>query len=117
MTASYPESPPGSMSTALDSAHLYRALWERMRETNRLHEEEEARAEAERLRERLINLKMPNHMIDRLDEIAKDAGTSRSQLIRQIVADFLNHVWAQGIRFRGSTLGFKHRPIEEGLCG
>ena len=117
MTANYPESPPGSMSTALDSAHLYRAHWERMREATRLHEEEEARAEAERMKERLINLKMPNHMIDRLDQIARDAGTNRSQLIRQILADFLNHIWTQGIRFRGSTLGFRHRPIEDGLNG
>ncbi len=117
MTAAYPEAPPDSLSNALDSAHVYRVHWERMLEASRRREEEEARAAAALLKERLINLKMQVGMIDRLDEIAKDAGTNRSQLIRQIVADFLNHVWVHGSRFRGSMLGFKNRPIEEAEAG
>lgn len=79
-------------------------------------EEEEARLAA-LPKDRLITLKMPCSMIERLDEISADAGTSRSQLIRQITADFLNHVWVNGIRFRGSTLGFKCRVIDEEFVG
>jgi len=76
-----------------------------------MKEEEERRAALPQ--ERLISLKMPAAMLERLDLIAQDADISRSQLIRQIASDFLNYVWANGIKFRGSLMGFKHRPITD----
>ena len=89
-----------------------REIADSMREGERLAEEEEARR-ATLPKERLITLMMPTEMIERLDLIAKDADVSRSQLIRQIAADFMNYVWVNGVRFRGSLLGFKQRPLED----
>ena len=83
-----------------------------LRESRRMAEEEEARRAA-LPQERLITLMMPTEMIERLDLIAKDADVSRSQLIRQIAADFMNYVWVNGVRFRGSLLGFKHRALAD----
>lgn len=92
-----------------------RDRWEKrlhdMAERRRQEEEEAARLAA-RPKERLISLKMPTDVLDGLDQIAKDAGSNRSQLIRQLASDFLNYVWVNGITFRGSLLGFKHRPFD-----
>ena len=87
----------------------FETIAESRREAERMAEE----AEARRAEERLITLRMPTEMIERLDLIAKDADVSRSQLIRQIAADFINYVWVNGVRFRGSLLGFKHRQIAD----
>lgn len=116
MTSIIFELPPDSWQPAPSDAEYEHqkllAMTRRMSESLRQMQEEEARL-ASRPEERLVNLKMPTEMIDRLDQIAKDAGTSRSQLMRQVISDFMNYVWANGISFRGSLLEFKHRRLSD----
>ncbi|WP_186457399.1 ribbon-helix-helix domain-containing protein [Nitrospirillum amazonense] len=105
-----PYSEPAHPTMGETGGNEFRGFAEKLRETRRRAEEEAARM-AQLPAEKLISMLMPVDMIERLAGIAKDAGTNRSQLIRQIVSDFLNYVWANGIRFNGSTLGFRHRPL------
>lgn len=106
-----PETPEYDISDDDRKHQALLAKFKNLTDSIRLNREEEARLAA-RPKERQICLKIPTTMLDRLDQIAGDAGISRSQLIRQISSDFLNYVWANRIVFRGSLLGFKHRPLE-----
>ncbi len=53
---------------------------------------------------RTIAVRMPNELLQRLNSVAADAATGRSHLIRQMVADYLNSMEDQGIRFSGCLL-------------
>lgn len=52
----------------------------------------------------IIALRMPKALLNRLDSAAADAATNRSHLVRQMVADYLNSMEGQGIRFNGCLL-------------
>jgi hypothetical protein len=51
-----------------------------------------------------ICLRMPVSLIKRLDAVAASAATSRSHLLRQMAADYLNSMEDAGIRFSGCLL-------------
>jgi len=53
---------------------------------------------------RTIALRIPLPLLVRLDAVAIDAATGRSHLIRQMIADYLNSMQCQGIRFSGCLL-------------
>lgn len=53
---------------------------------------------------RIIALRIPIELLARLNQVAADAATNRSHLIRQMVADYLNSMESKGIRFSGCLL-------------
>ena len=53
---------------------------------------------------RIIALRIPEELLDRLNQVAADAATNRSHLVRQMVADYLNSMEGRGIRFNGCLL-------------
>ena len=53
---------------------------------------------------RLIALRIPKELLDRLNQVAADAATNRSHLVRQMVADYLNSMEGRGLRFNGCLL-------------
>ena len=55
-------------------------------------------------RSRVATFRMPVEQLQRLDEITKDAVTSRSHLLRQIVAEYICYVDEYNVRYRGSLL-------------
>lgn len=62
---------------------------------------------------RTIAVRMPVVLLDRLSATAADAATGRSHLIRQMVADYLNSMDGQGIRFSGCLLSVdKAKPTQ-----
>jgi predicted DNA binding CopG/RHH family protein len=83
-----------------------------VRDKLRRDREERERLEA-RPKSRVITLRMPTELVERLDQVAAEAGTNRGHLLRQISSDFLNYVWANGIQYRGSLLSFKYRADGE----
>jgi len=61
----------------------------------------------------IITFRIPNQLLERLDAIVIDTGTNRSLLLRQITSDYLNYIYATGIKFQGSLLGFRAMPKTE----
>jgi Ribbon-helix-helix protein, copG family len=55
-------------------------------------------------RHRVATFRIPVEQLQRLDEITADAATSRSHLLRQIVAEYICYVDECSIRYRGSLL-------------
>lgn len=53
---------------------------------------------------RIIALRIPSPLLERLNKVASDAATNRSHLIRQMIADYLNSMEGRGIRFNGCLL-------------
>jgi hypothetical protein len=53
---------------------------------------------------RTVAVRMPIDLFQRLNSAASDAATGRSHMIRQMVADYLNSMEDQGIRFSGCLL-------------
>ena len=52
----------------------------------------------------VATFRIPVDLLKRLDEIADDAATSRSHLIRQIVAEYISYVDESNVRYKGSLL-------------
>lgn len=78
----------------------------RIQEANRLEKEEEARRAA-LPKSRIITVRMPTDLVERLDFVAASAATNRGHLLRQIASDYLNYVQENGIVFRGSLLSMR----------
>ncbi len=55
-------------------------------------------------RHRVATFRIPVEQLQRLDEITADAATSRSHLLRQIVAEYICYVDECNVRYRGSLL-------------
>lgn len=55
-------------------------------------------------RHRVATFRIPIEQLQRLDEITADAATSRSHLLRQIVAEYICYVDECNVRYRGSLL-------------
>ena len=53
---------------------------------------------------RIIALRMPEQLLERLNRVASDAATNRSHFIRQLIADYLNSMEGRGMRFNGCLL-------------
>ena len=55
-------------------------------------------------RNRVATFRLPIDQLQRLDEITEDAATTRSHLLRQIVAEYICYVDECKVRYRGSML-------------
>ena len=60
--------------------------------------------EAASARHRVATFRIPVEQLQRLDEITEDAATTRSYLLRQIVAEYICYVDECKVRYRGSML-------------
>ena len=63
---------------------------------------------------RAITFRMPVDLLERFDLVAEDAATGRSQLLRQIVAEYLCYVAECDVKYKGSLLtanSSKRKPI------
>lgn len=67
------------------------------------HAETEVRRQ-EAANGRVVTFRVPVELLDRFDEVVKDAATSRGHMLRQIVAEYLCYVEDAGVRYRGSLL-------------
>ena len=87
------------MEARRETARLAKSLLERTDGTSDDH-----RISTPALESRIIALRMPSELLLRLNQVAADAATNRSHLVRQMVADYLNSMESQGIRFSGCLL-------------
>ena len=95
--------------TSTEQERQQQALLQKVRnlqESARLEREEEARIAA-LPKSRVITIRMPTSLVKQLDMVADSAATNRGHLLRQITADYLNHLRANGIVFRGTLLSFR----------
>lgn len=89
--------PPDSGPTAnYDEELLYRRLHQQMERMERAHEEATEEERHHRINagdSHTVTLRMPTELLNRLDAIAKEDATTRSHVLRQITAFFVNYIY------------------------
>ena len=85
----------------------------RLDESARLERLEEER-KALQSTNHVVTFRMPVQLLERFDLVAGQAATSRGHLLRQITADFLNHLHEQGTQYNGTLISTrKGRVIKD----